>query len=239
MSRETVEIVCGPKTAEALEGIFQEMADAYETALKKQSADAEGVPDGYVKNARGWMMPAAEVKSKDLLEGRFVDAFHCLASAAAAACEHVRLAAFAESDALVGMIVADAGGDADAKRGKVTLQNMTATRRIVIDRRDSVAFGPEVQAAKDLVMACVRKWSDGANAHLVRLAMAAFQANGNGDLSVSKVATLWRIECEDEDWQAAMAALKDALRPTGTSTYLRFHERKYPDGKWELIEARV
>lgn len=240
MSRETVEIVCGPQTAEALEGLFQEMADAYEKALAKQNGEKAGVPDGYVKNAKGWLIPQGEVKSKDMLEARFVDSCHGLAAAAAAACDHVRLAAFAESDALVGMIVADAGGDAaSSQRGKVTLQNLTATRRIVIDRRDTVAFGPEVQAAKDLVMACVRKWSDGANAHLVQLAMAAFQANGNGDLSVSKVAALWRIECADEDWQAAMAALKEALRPTGTATYLRFHERADPDGKWQLIEARI
>ena len=239
MSKETVEIACGPQTADALEGIFQEMADAYEKALAKRQGEKEGVPPGYVKNARGWLLPEREVKSKDLLESRFVDAFHGLAAAAAAACDHVRLSAFSEIDALVGMIVSDAGGDASAQRGKVTLQNMTATRRIVIDRRDTVAFGPEVAAAKDRVMACVRKWSDGANAHLVQLAMAAFQANGNGDLSVSKVAALWRIECADEDWQAAMAALKDALRPTGTATYLRFHERQDPDGKWDLVAAGI
>ncbi|HRR34743.1 MAG TPA: DUF3164 family protein [Kiritimatiellia bacterium] len=239
MSRETVEITCGPETAAALEGIFQEMAEAYEQARARQDTDAEGVPDGYVKNAKGWLLPAADVKSKDLLEGRFVDEFHRLAAAAAAACAHVRLAAFAESDALVGMIVEDAGGCHDGHAGKVTLQNMRATRRITIDRRDTVAFGPEVQAAKDLVMACVRKWSDGANAHLVQLAMAAFQANGRGDLSVSKVAALWRIECQDADWQTAMAALKEALRPTGTASYLRFHERTGPDGKWQLIEARI
>ena len=39
--------------------------------------------------------------------------------------------------------------------------------------------------------------------------------------------------------QAAMAALKDSLRTTGLATYLRFHERADPDGKWQLIEARV
>ncbi|NCA83763.1 MAG: DUF3164 family protein [Opitutae bacterium] len=240
MSKQTVEIACGAETAGALMGVFQEMADAYGKAVARQQADREGVPDGYEKNARGWLIPAGEVKSKDMLESRFVDAFHGLAAAAAAACDHVRLAAFAESDALVGMIVADAGGDAGAaQRGKATLQNLAATRRVTIDRRDTVAFGPEVQAAKDLVMACVRKWSDGANAHLVQLAMAAFQANGKGDLSVGKVAALWRIECADEKWQAAMSALKEALRPTGTATYLRFHERGAPDGKWQLIEARI
>jgi hypothetical protein len=36
-----------------------------------------------------------------------------------------------------------------------------------------------------------------------------------------------------------MAALKESLRATGTSTYIRFHERQSPDGAWALVDARV
>ena len=237
--RTKIEIECCEGTAERLRDLFQEMANAHTDAVDLQSQERAGVPDGYVKNAKGWMMPEASVKANDLLEGDFVDSYHCLMEAVGAGCRFLKLSAFSESHALVGMIVGDAGGSGATEQGKVTLQNLRATRRVVIDRRDTVAFGPEVAAARDRVMACVRKWSDGANANLVQLAMAAFQANGNGELSVSKVAALWRIECADEEWQGAMAALKDALRPTGTATYLRFHRRVDPDGKWELVEAKV
>jgi hypothetical protein len=73
----------------------------------------------------------------------------------------------------------------------------------------------------------------------VSLATLAFQTNSSGDLSVSKVASLWRMECDDPDWADAMAALKESLRTTGMATYMRFHQRADPDGKWELVEARV
>ena len=234
-----IEIDCCEGTAERLRDLFQEMAQAYENATERQARERAEIPAGYVKNAKGWMMPIASVKANDLLEGDFVDNYHCLMEAVGAGCRFLKISAFSESHALVDILVSEAGGSGETEQGKVTLQNLRATRRVVIDRRDTVAFGPEVAAARDRVMACVRKWSDGANANLVQLAMAAFQANGNGELSVSKVASLWRIECDDAEWQGAMTALKDSLRATGTTTYLRFHQRADPDGKWELVEAKV
>lgn len=239
MSKKTVQIECMDGTEEMLSGLFQEMAAAFDAERVKQAREWDGVPEGYVQNAKGWMMPAASVKEKDKVEDGFVDQYHRYAAAVGAACGHLRLSAFSESDALVEMIVKDAGGDGSTERRKVTLQNLRATRRIVIDRRDTVAFGPEVQAAKEKVWGCVRKWGEGANQNIVALATMAFEPNGNGDLSVSKVAVLWRLDCQEPEWQDAMAALKDALRPTGTATYLRFHERKDPDGKWNLVEAGI
>ena len=239
MSGQTKKYEFSAAASAALGDMFEAMARAYDRAQEELQKQNDGVPEGYVKNAKGWMMPASSVREKDALEDRLVDAMYLQAAAVAEACRFLKLAALSESHALVWMAVADAGGDGSSEAGKVTLQNLRATRRIVIDRRDTVSFGPEVQAAKEMVMACVRRWGQGANTNLVQLAMAAFQANANGDLSVGKVAALWRMECEDEDWQKAMQALKESLRPSGTATYLRFHERADPDGKWQLVEARV
>ena len=239
MSKQTVEIECSGQAARELRGLFQEMARAYDAQGAKIAAANASVPAGYIRNAKGWLIPEPNVKEKDKLEDGFVEAFHLRMAAVSEACRFLKLSAHSESGALVGMIVGDAGGDGSSEAGKVTLRNHGATRRIVIDRRDTVAFGPEVAAAKDKVMACVRKWGEGANRNIVALATMAFQTNASGDLSVSKVASLWRMECDDQDWQAAMAALKESLRTTGLATYLRFHERADPDGKWQLIEARV
>ena len=239
MSRMMIHIECREKTAETLQHLFSEMARAYDIAAANQERQNETVPAGHVRNAKGWLMPVASVKQKDLLEDALVERCHLMMAAVAEGCRMMRLGTHSECDALIGMIVADAGGDGSTQVGKVTLQNLAATRRITIDRRDTMAFGAEVAAARDKVMSCVRKWSDGANPHLVALANAAFQANGNGELSVSKVASLWRIECDDPEWKDAMTALKDSLRVAGQTTYVRMHERQDPDGKWELIEAKV
>jgi hypothetical protein len=241
MEKQSIELGCSKATADALRDLFVEMARAYEAKAKEQEAESRDIPPGYIKNAKGWMLPVEQASQRDLLESSFVDGFHLLVEAMAAGCEHVRLSAFSEASSLVSMVVADAGGNGATAQamGKTTLLNYPATRRITIDRRDTVAFGPEEAAARDLAMACIRKWDAGSNKHIVALANLAFQTNSGGELSVSKVAALWRIECDDEDWQAAMAALKSAIRTTGVSTYLRFHERKAPDGKWSLIEAHV
>lgn len=239
MNQMFIKVDCGEAAGEVLQPLFNEMARAYEKAVASQSKEKQGVPDGHVRNAKGWLMPVASVKQKDVLEDALVERCHLMMAAVAEGCRMMRLGTHSECDALIGMIVADAGGDGATQVGKVTLQNLSATRRLLIDRRDTMAFGPEVAAARDKVMSCVRKWSDGANTNLVSLAMAAFQANGNGELSVSKVAALWRIECDDSEWQEAMTALKDSLRVAGQTTYIRMHERTDPDGKWELIEAKV
>jgi hypothetical protein len=237
---QAVKIACSAEAADALRDMVQTMAQAYDAKREQMRKGDSGVPAGYVRNAKGWLMPEGAAKSKDLLEDRYVRDMHLLMASVAAASKLMRLIAYSDAEALVSMIVGDAGGDGGApSQGKVTLQSLDATRRVTLDRRETVSFGPEVAAARDKVMACVRKWSDGANANLVSLAMAAFAPNGSGDLSVGKVAALWRIECQDEEWQQAMAALKESLRATGTSTYIRFHERQSPDGAWALVDARV
>lgn len=224
----------------ALGELFEIMGQAYDAKLGQMRRDAVGVPEGYARNAKGWLLPMSAMKEKDVLEDRFVREMHLLLAAVSAACRHLRLSAYSEADALVSMIVGDAGGDGEASRqGKVTLQSLDATRRVTVDRRETVAFGPEVFAAKEQVMACVHNWSGGANQYLINLALLAFQTNANGDLSLSKVASLWRYKCDDTAWQKAMEALKDSLRATGSTTYLRFHERQSPDGAWALVDAKV
>lgn len=236
----SVEMVCSGEAVAALRDVWETMARAYDAKREQMRHDNADVPEGFVRNAKGWLLPVAAVKEKDMIEDSYVRDMHLMVAAVEAACRYLRLSAYSEADALVSMIVGDAGGDGSAaRRSKVTLQSLDATRRVTIDWRETVAFGPEVAAAKDMVMACVRGWSAGAQQHLVNLAMLAFQTNSAGDLSLSKVASLWRMACDEPEWQQAMAALKESLRATGTTTYLRFHERQSPDGAWVLAEVKV
>ena len=46
---------------------------------------------------------------------------------------------------------------------------------------------------------------------------------------------LLRLDIEDERWQRAMAAIRDAMRVVGRKEYVRFAMRDEPNGTWRSV----
>ena len=147
---QAIKIACSAEAADALRDMVQTMAQAYDAKREQIEKGDVGMPVGYVRNAKGWLIPLTATKDKDILEDRYVLDMHLLMAAVSAASKIMRMITFTEAEALVSMIVGDAGGNGllASDRGKVTLQSLDATRRVTLDRRETVAFGPEVAAAR-------------------------------------------------------------------------------------------
>ncbi len=92
-----------------------------------------------------------------------------------------------------------------------------------------------MEAAKALIMACIKRWSEGANPHMSTLVSRAFAPGRNGQLKTAAVLDLLRIEFEDVEWNKAMAALKDSIATNGTAIYVRVYERIGDSGQYKAI----
>jgi len=82
----------------------------------------------------------------------------------------------------------------------------------------------ELQAAKELIDDCVAEWSEGSNDNLKVLVNDAFDVKKEGSIDTGRVLALRRLDITDEKWVKAMNAISDAVRVTGSRTYIRFYE---------------
>jgi hypothetical protein len=70
----------------------------------------------------------------------------------------------------------------------------------------------------------VTRWSEGANDNIRALIDHAFQVNKEGRIDTHRVLGLRRLDIEDADWKRAMDAISDAVRVSGSKTYVRFYQ---------------
>ena len=63
----------------------------------------------------------------------------------------------------------------------------------------------------------------------------AFDTDKEGKINRSKIFMLLRHSIEDERWQRAMDAIRDAMRVTGSKEYVRFYTRQRPEDGWQAI----
>ena len=183
------------------------------------------VPDGYMRNAAGHLVPREQVREQDLLRDE---------TARKLATEAIFI------NDLLKRFKADALGDiADlvriageryevtlgGKKGNVSITTYDGRYKVQRSVAERVAFTEELEAAKALINSCIDRWSQGANPHIRALVDRAFRTDSKGQIKTAAVLELLRLEIDDEEWTRAMEAIKDSIQSTGTAIYVRVYER--------------
>lgn len=189
------------------------------------TTQAETTPAGYMRNAAGHLVPTEQVREQDLLRDEVARelAFQALSL-------HVALKAFkARALADVADLVRIAGERYDVKlggkKGNVSISSYDGKYKVCRQVAERIAFTEELEAAKELINACIDRWSQGANPHIRALVDRAFRTDTKGQIKTSAVLELLRLDIADDDWQRAMEAIKDSIQSTGTAIYVRVYER--------------
>jgi len=123
-------------------------------------------------------------------------------------------------------------------KGNVTLTSFDGRYRVQRVSADRITYTEEMEVAKAKVFECIRSWSDESNKHLVTIATNAFRLNRQGEISVSRVAEMMRIEIDDPEWKKAMEAVKDSLAVSGKAIYVRVQERM-KDGAYKTVSLDI
>lgn len=207
------------------------------TETTEQAAPA--VPDGYMKDAQGRLVPVALVRPADLTRDQLVIDLTKRAKALRAALAEFRAAAFSELLSLVELSASEYGVKLGGKKGNTTFFSFDGAYKIQIRNAETIAFDERLQAAKVAIDECIDRWSEGASPEIRLLVQRAFETDREGKLRTGRVLELRRVAIEDPAWKAAMTAIGESLQVVGTRTYIRFYERVGDDDQWVPISLDI
>ncbi|WP_435100803.1 DUF3164 family protein [Arhodomonas sp. AD133] len=189
------------------------------------SASADAIPAGYMRNAAGHLVPEDQVREHDKMRDEVAR------DLAAEAVElNRRLAAFkrralSEIADLVAIAAERYDVNLGGKKGNVTVATYDGDFKVVRSYAERIAFTEELEAAKELVNACILRWSEGANDNIRALVDRAFRTDTKGQIKTTAILELLRLDIDDDEWQRAMDALRDSIQTTGTAVYVRVYKR--------------
>lgn len=183
-----------------------------------------GIPAGYMEDPRGALIPESKVKVQHKLEDELVRTLVGMARIQSQKLAELKSLALGETAEFKAQVAQEYGATKGGAKGNMTLTSYDGRLRVKISVSETLSFGPELAAAKELIDGCILRWSEGANDNIRALIDQAFQVNKSGRIDTHRVLALRRLDIEDEDWARAMDAIGEALRVTGSKTYVRFYD---------------
>lgn len=190
-----------------------------------QTTENKTVPDGYMRNAQGHLVPVDMISDIDRARDELV-----LEIVAEADKLREQMAAFKrrvmeDLHAFVDLSAEKYGVKMGGNKGNITFNSFDGSHKVRIDVSECITFDERLQIAKKLVDECIHKWSEGSRAELRALVEHAFQTDKEGKISVARVLGLTRLTITDPQWIEAMRAVRDSMQVAGTTTYMRLYRR--------------
>ena len=185
---------------------------------------ASPIPEGYLKDAQERLVPVSTIKPQRLLEHELVERLCEKAREMNWALAEFKADALLQVAALRDMVAAEYGAELGGAKGNMTLSTFDGRQQVQVQVSETLAFGPELSAAKELIDRCLQRWTKEADDKVRVLVEHAFQVNKAGRIDTQRVLSLRQIAIEDADWKRAMDAISDALRVHSSKTYIRFYE---------------
>ncbi|WP_186270314.1 DUF3164 family protein [Burkholderia gladioli] len=185
----------------------------------------ETIPDGYVKDARGRLVPKSLVKPIDQLRDQTIERIIGEAKQLQIMLSQYKLRAFADIDAFIATSHEQYGVTVGGRKGNVTLITFNGRYKVLRQVAEFIQFGEQLQAAKELIDQCIVEWSADSSDNLKVLVNEAFQVDKAGNVNTVRVLSLRRYGIKDEKWEQAMQAISDSINVTGSKPYIRLYER--------------
>ncbi len=201
--------------------------------------EAENIHKGYWQDAKGNLIPEGNVKPIDKVQHELVTRMCKLAKDQAAVLATFKRITADELAAFVSLSGSEYGVQVGGEKGNVTLISFDGRYKLMRQVSDTITFGPQLLAAKQLIDNCVHRWAEGANDNIRALVNHAFQADKTGKINTDRVLALRQLEIKDEEWQSAMRAIADSIQTLSSKSYIRYYERNETTGEYLPIVLNV
>ncbi|MFM0636689.1 DUF3164 family protein [Paraburkholderia metrosideri] len=193
------------------------------------------IPAGYVPDARGRLVPASMVKPIDRLRDQTI---HALIEDARLLHSHLaefKARAFADIAAFVETSHEAYGLRVGGNKGNISLVTFDGRYKVVRQIAEYIQFDERLQAARELIDACILEWTQGSRDEIKVLISEAFQVDKEGKVSTARILALRRRSIEHPKWKLAMQAIADSVRVTDSRPYVRLYERSAETGDYQPI----
>jgi hypothetical protein len=189
------------------------------------STTEKTVPAGYRQDAKGNLIPEANIKELDKLRDSLVLGLVHGGKEIARCVEHFKNNALRDIAAFCDLAKMEYDAPMGGKKGNVTLFSFDGRYKIIRAVDENIAFNEQLEAAKALIDECLTDWTKDSNDNIKAIVNQAFQMNKAGEISTARVLGLRTIKIEDDRWLRAMDAIANSLTVVGSKTYLRLYER--------------
>jgi len=200
---------------------------------------AKKIPDGYMQDQQGKLVPVEMVKPIDIERNDMV-----LQLVDQAKTKSVELAAFKENAmSAIEKFVNLSGRKYQVKmggnKGNVTLMSYDGRFKIQRAIGEHLVFDERLQVAKELIDKCLNEWSEGSRPEIKVLINDAFQVDKQGKVSTARIFGLQRLDIKDRKWKKAMKAISDSVQVAGSKSYVRIYERVGDTDEYKPIPLDV
>ena len=192
------------------------------------------IPQGYLKNALGHLIPIQLISEIDKMRDHIVHEIVGKAEELAQLEQDFHDDTFGEIQAFTALSAEKYNVKLGGVKGTITLSSFDGSLQVKLAKADVMAFNENLEAARVLVDACIRRWAKGSNINIIALVDHAFQTDKEGKINLGRMYTLMRYEIDDAEWTQAMQALHDSIQPVNTKQYIRIYRRN-DKGKMEQL----
>lgn len=183
------------------------------------------IPDGYWKDARGALVPESLIKPIDKQRDQLVREIVKAAQQLSQLMTEFKGRTFGDIEAFVDLSLQEYDTKLGGKKGNVSLATFDGQYKVMRANADNINFDERIQAAKELIDACVEEWSADARPEIKVIIDHAFAVDKQGKISIGRVLNLRRLDIKDPRWIKAMDAISDSLQVVGSTSYIRVYER--------------
>ena len=182
----------------------------------------------YKQDAKGNLVPLANIKEIDLLRDELVQEIAAKARAVQDNLMAFKREAMDDIAAFVQLSADRYDVSVGGKKGNISLHSFDGAYRVNLAMQDTLVFDEGLLAAKALIDECINEWTEGSRTEL----------KTEGNISTARVLGLRRLQITDEKWQRAMDALSDSLQVHISKPFVRVY-RRGEDGKYQLMNLDV
>lgn len=186
------------------------------------STEKNIIPEGYMADRKGRLVPVEQVSLFDIEMDAFVRAQVKEAEEESDRIRDFKHKSFDDCYAWLDLVAEKYDRQRGGLKGNVTFSSFDGSQQIRIAVQDSLTFGPELQVAKDIIDECLSEWSEGANKNLKAIVNDAFAVDQEGKLNTGRILSLRRIKIDDPRWLTAMDCISESLQVAVSKTYIRF-----------------
>lgn len=197
------------------------------------------IPEGYMEDAQGRLVPVAMVKDIDRIRDELVKKLVAMACAVKAMLADFKGLAFEEIEQFVALSASDYDTEIGGKKGNIVLMSFDGRFRVIRAVAENFVFDERLQVAKELIDQCLNDWTSQSGPELKALVNDAFQVDRLGNVNAKRILSLRKFNIDDERWQRAMKAISDSLTVAGSREYVRIYERVPESDRWEQIPLDV
>lgn len=197
------------------------------------------IPAGHRRDHLGRLVPEKQIRAIDLARDELVQEIVQKARLASDMLADFKAGVFRDIEAFVDLSAEQYGVQLGGQKGNVSLVSFDGRYKVLRAVQVNITFDERLKAAKALIDECLRDWTATATAELQTIVQDAFRVDQAGNIRISQVLSLRRLNIEDARWQRAMTAIGDAIQVIGSKSYVRVYERVGDTDQYRQIALDV